>query len=260
MNRQDTLTESSTSWRYAVLLSAVLGTLVFVMTRTPIGQPLSYHDFADKRPLMGIPNFLDVTTNIAYVAVGIVGIKICRECAAPGYRPAWLALFIGVALIGAGSAYYHLDPTNETLVWDRLPMTIGFMGLFTALLADYIDVRIGRYLLLPALLAGAFSVLYWSRYDDLRLYLWVQGMPLLIVPLLVLLFRPKYSQQAKLLVALGFYVLAKIAEMYDQEIYELTWNTISGHSVKHLLSAGGILVIASMLKHRVPVQDGSNQA
>jgi hypothetical protein len=250
MNWHNNITQSSVAWRYAILLFVVLGTLVFMMTRQPFGQVLSYHDFADKRTLFGIPNFLDVVTNTAYLFVGLAGIRYCRDCAALSYRPAWITLFVGVALISAGSAYYHLNPTNETLVWDRLPMTVGFMGLFVALLAEYVDIRVGKYLFFPALIIGVFSVLYWGWVDDLRLYYWVQGIPLLIVPLLVFLFRPKYSHQAMLLIALGFYVLAKIAEIYDREVYEFSQNYLSGHSLKHLLSAAGILAIVSMLKRR----------
>lgn len=249
--------QPNTAWRYAVLLTVMLGTLVLMMTIEPIEQVLSYHDFADKRAFLGVPNFLDVTTNSAYLIVGVLGIWSCFRSAAPGYRVGWLTLFAGVSLIGFGSAYYHLNPNNATLVWDRLPMTIGFMGLFVALLAEYINTRAGKFLMLPALAVGIFSVLYWAWYDDLRLYLWVQGMPLLIVPLLVLLFRPKYSHQSMLLVALGFYVLAKVAEIYDWEVYDMSKTTLSGHSLKHLASALGILVLASMLNRRRALNDST---
>lgn len=248
------ISQAKTAWRYAILLSVVLGTLLFMMTRQPFGQVLAYHDFADKRAFLGVPNFLDVATNIAYLAVGLFGVWSCFRSTAPGYRIGWLTLFIGVSLIGFGSAYYHLDPKNSTLVWDRLPMTIGFMGLFVALLAEYIDMRAGNFLILPALAVGIFSVMYWAWLDDLRLYYWVQGMPLLIVPLLVFLFRPKYTHQSMLLVALGFYVLAKIAEIYDREVFEISGHLLSGHSLKHLLSAVGILALASMLNRRCLLQ------
>lgn len=251
------ISRSDNAWRYAVLLFVVLGALVFMMTRQPFGQDLAYHNFADKRAFFGIPNFFDVVTNLPYLIVGLAGIKYCPDKYSLSYRPAWFTLFVGVAMVSAGSAYYHLNPTNETLVWDRLPMTIGFMGLFVALLSEYVDVRVGKYLLLPALLVGFFSVLYWHWVDDLRLYFWVQGMPLLVVPFLVVLFRPKYSHQAMLLSALGFYILAKIAEIFDREIFEVSQNFVSGHSLKHLLSALGVLAVMSMLKKRTPVQESS---
>ncbi|MDJ0958081.1 MAG: ceramidase domain-containing protein [Arenicellales bacterium] len=245
------------TWRYSILLAVVLGTLAFMMTRQPFGQDLAYHDFADKRTFFGVPNFFDVITNVPYLLVGLAGIRYCPKNYSLSFRPAWFILFIGVAMVGAGSAYYHLNPTNETLVWDRLPMTIGFMGLFVALLSEYVDVRLGRYLLLPALLIGFFSVLYWHWVDDLRLYFWVQGMPLLVVPLLVVLFKPKYSHQAMLLIALVFYVFAKVTEIFDREIFDVSQNFISGHSLKHLLSAFGILAVVSMLKKRTPLQESS---
>jgi hypothetical protein len=110
-------------WRHAILMFVVLGSLAFMMSQAPFGQVLSYHDFADKRAFLGIPNFLDVMTNIPYLLVGLAGIKYTRESESLSFRPAWLTMFVGVALVSAGSGYYHWNPNNDTLVWDRLPMT-----------------------------------------------------------------------------------------------------------------------------------------
>ena len=157
----------------------------------PIAQNQAYHDFADRGQFLGIPNFFAVISNIPFLLVGIAGLRYCRSSLLLSYRLAWVIFFAGVAIISAGSAWYHLNPNNDTLVWDRLPMTIAFMGLLAALLAEYVAVRLGRLLLLPAILAGLSSVIYWHGYDDLRFYVWVQFMPLLIVSILMVLYRPK---------------------------------------------------------------------
>ena len=129
-------------WRYAVLGALTLGTLAWVLRLPPIPQDPGYHVFADTRSVAGIPNFLDVVSNAAFLCVGVFGFLFCLRNEPGAARPAWLVFFAGVALVSVGSAWYHWDPANATLVWDRLPMTVGFMGLFVALLAEYVTIRL----------------------------------------------------------------------------------------------------------------------
>ena len=124
MKLQTDTPHPNNAWRYVVLFAVVFGTLAFMMTRQPFGQDLAYHNFADKRTFFGVPNFFDVITNIPYLLVGLAGIRYCPDNHSLSFRPAWFTLFIGIALVSAGSAYYHLNPTNETLVWDRLLVII----------------------------------------------------------------------------------------------------------------------------------------
>jgi hypothetical protein len=143
-----------------------------------------------------------------------------------------------------------VHPNNDTLVWDRLPMAVGFMGMFAALLGEYASVRLGKSLLVPAVLLGFFSVLYWHWFDDLRLYFWIQLIPLLTVPVAMILFRSRFTHRWFLLVALGFYVFAKISETYDREVFALTQNLFSGHTLKHVLAALSCFSVLAMLKLR----------
>jgi hypothetical protein len=244
-------------WRHALLLFIVIGSLAFMLSRQPFGQDPNYHDFADRRALFGVPNFLDVMSNIPFLLVGMAGMSFCLGHRLLNLRPAWLTFFAGVAIVSAGSAYYHWNPNDETLVWDRLPMTIGFMGLFVALLGEYVSARLGRLLLAPALLIGLSSVLYWHWFDDLRFYFWIQLLPLLIVPVVVVLFQSRYSHHWLLLAALAFYVLAKLSEAYDREMFVFTHTLFSGHSLKHLLAAVGCCSVLVMLKTRKLVDDES---
>ena len=233
------------------MIIVVFGSLAVVLWQSPLGQNPDYHDFADRRAFLNIPNFPDVVSNLAFLLVGIAGLKFCLGNNLGEMRKAWIVLFAGITLVSAGSAYYHLNPNNQTLVWDRLPMKIGFMGLFAALLGEYISPRLGSFLLLPLILLGFFSVVYWHWSDDLRLYIWVQLIPLLSIPLVMILYRrPRYSQNWMLLAALGFYILAKISEVFDERIFILTRETISCHTIKHLLSALGCLTVLLMLQRR----------
>ncbi|MGB5079606.1 MAG: ceramidase domain-containing protein [Burkholderiales bacterium] len=241
------------NWRHLVLAIAVLGSLALALSLLPpLAQSPGYHEFADRRSFFGIPNFWDVASNVPFLLVGIAGVRFCLRSDPRGGKPGWLAFFAGVALVSIGSGYYHWDPKNATLVWDRLPMTLAFMGLFVALLGEYVHARLARVLFLPMLLLGVCSVLYWQWTGDLRLYLWVQLVSLLSVPVVMILFRARNSHSWLLPVALGWYVLAKAAEVRDAQVFALTGGLLSGHSLKHVLAAIACLSILAMLRARKP--------
>lgn len=240
-------------WRECALFLVSAALLAGIMAAAPIPQDPAYHQFADRRAVLGVPNFLNVASNIAFLLVGIAGLALAPD--RHGSRPgvSWTVLFLGSALVAAGSAYYHWAPDDASLVWDRLPMTIGFMGLFVALLSEHIRGGLERVMLIPALVVGAASVAWWHYADDLRFYVWVQLTPLVTIPLVVALFPGRYTRRHFLLYGLACYLLAKLAEFWDREIYALTANTLSGHSLKHLLAAAGLLFVYLMLKGREPV-------
>jgi len=240
-------------WRFGMLLSIVLGSLVLMLSKEPFGQSLAYHDFADHRLIGGVPNFLDVISNLPFFLVGIAGMVFCVADRRTDLRDAWLTVFLGVALVSVGSTWYHLHPDNQTLVWDRLPMTIGFMALFAALLGEHVSAQLGRSLLIPLVLLGFASVIYWRLFDDLRLYFWIQLLPLLTIPAVMILFRSQYSHRWILAITLAFYALAKVAEAYDHYVYTHTGNLVSGHTLKHLLAAMACLALLVMLGLRKPL-------
>jgi hypothetical protein len=224
-------------WREGALVLALLAVLAACMSRPRMAQDPAYHEFADQRQLLGLPHLLDVASNLPFLVIGVLGLLLCRASGRAPRARAWTAVFAGTALVSAGSAYYHWAPDDARLVWDRLPMTLGFMGLFVALVAEHLGEQVERRLLLPALLTGLASVLWWRWSGDLRFYFWVQFAPLVCVPLVLLLYPGRYTHRAYLLHALGFYVLAKLAEAADRSIFELTARTVSGHTLKHLLAA-----------------------
>src|ERR1700741_316280 len=117
-----------------LFMLAVLGLAVLILF-PPIPQPLWYHDFADQRSVLGIANFWNVVSSIPFVFVGVLGIwRVTSEIAndQTNAKERWMDLlfFAAVAFMGAGSAFYHLSPNNDRLVWDRLPIAVTFMSLF----------------------------------------------------------------------------------------------------------------------------------
>lgn len=227
-----------------------------VVALPPIPQDVAYHAFADRRTLGGIPNALDVLSNIPFLVVGIWGLVVLRRVV-PAVAPpmerwhasSYVALFAGLALTAFGSSYYHLAPDNARLVWDRLPMTIGFMGLLAAMLGERVSARAARALLVPLLALGALSVAVWARTDDLRLYGVVQFGSLLIVLLLLVSYSAPYRDTRYVAWALAGYGLAKLFEALDAAIYSVG-EIVSGHTLKHLAAAGGLVPLIFMLRDR----------
>ena len=215
----------------------------------PIPQDHGYHVFADSRSCLGIANFGNIVSNLLFLLIGLAGSAWCWRNRRGAWR-SWLVFFAGVTLVFFGSAYYHDNPNDRTLMWDRLPMTIAFMGLFTALISEHIESRLEMPLLTVSLAVGLFSVLWWQLSGDLRLYIWVQGAPLLAIPYMVAAFPRHFSLRHYLLYGVGLYALAKIAELMDFELFEASAGVISGHSAKHLLAALAVYCVLRMLQQR----------
>ena len=239
-------------WRPVLLCAVFLAPLVVMLSMQRIVQDQSYHNFADQRSFLGIPNFGDVVSNLGFVIVGIAGLWVCFTRHVGRLGSAWIVMFSGLALVGVASGYYHWYRTDYSLAWDRMSLTVGFMGMFVALLGEYVSERLG-VLLVPAVLAGVGTVLYWNWFDDLRLYYWIQAAPLLVIPLLMLLYRPSYSHQWLILSGVVWYGLAKLAELGDRPIFAATGELISGHTIKHLLAAVGSGFVLWALSKREPI-------
>ena len=179
----------------------------------PIPQSQIYHGFADQRTLLGIPNFWNVVSNLPFVLVGAMGLQYFRRDLSAGL------FFLGVFLTGFSSSYYHWNPNDAGLFWDRLPMSVAFMAILANVVEERIDAKVGRALLWPLVALGIASLLVWLRTDDLRLYGWVQFFPCLVLPLMFWLFAPKYSGTWYWFAAAGWYLLAKVLEYTDAAIY-----------------------------------------
>jgi hypothetical protein len=262
----DTSRPTSTAFRVRVGIFGVFGLLavLFLVLVRPFPQPPGYHDFADQRALLGIPNALNVLSNAPFIVIGLLGVAyVLRPSvwrspalwAAPWERWAYLLLFVFVAATGVGSAYYHLQPNTATLYWDRLPMAVVFMTFFALILADHVSPRAAAWLWLPLVAAGVLGTTHWQWTEahgagDLRLYGLVQFLPLLMIPVLVLAFPGRQFRTADIFAILGWYVLAKLLELLDGYIYAAN-GLVSGHTLKHLVASLGALWILLMLASRL---------
>ena len=247
----------------ALMLGMALGVAVLALRLPPMPQPASYHQFADQRPWLGIPNFANVASNLVFALVGLWGLRLLlrRDTLKNAFlesreRRPYILAFVGLLLTAVGSACYHLAPNNSRLVWDRLPMTIVFGSLIAVVIAEFINLEAGLKLL-PFLIAiAAGSVLQWyydelRGHGDLRIYAAVQVYSALVLPL-PLLLKSRYSRRSDFVIVFGFYALAKLFELADKSIFRFG-HFVSGHTLKHLAAAMAGYWVLVMLKRRTPL-------
>ncbi|MDH3632538.1 MAG: ceramidase [Gammaproteobacteria bacterium] len=247
--------------KYRILIGISVVALVAAILAPRIAQDPLYHQFADQNAFLSIPNTLNVLTNLLFGWIGIEGLyRLLRQKSLRIVNvayPAYLGFFAALILIAAGSGYYHWAPDNQTLVWDRLPMTIAFISFFTIMLAERISVSLAR-MLFPVLIGvGIASIVYWylseqNGQGDLRPYALIQFLPMLLIPLILLLFNSSYTRSSDIWWFLAWYLVAKVCEAFDAEL--LNWlKLLSGHSLKHIAAGIGCLVFLRHLRFRETV-------
>lgn len=245
------------NWRTALLVATGAGLAITALLVEPVAQDPAYHAFVDHRTVFGIPNFMNVASNLGFLIVGLYGMQVVSQSsteALKGLRVVWLMLYIGVFATAAGSSWYHWSPANETLAWDRLGMVIGFMSLAALMIGEFGSRSAARKLLWPLLAIGIASVLYWSHTEslgrgDLRPYALVQFVPILLIPLTLLLYSNRSDLTRWFWWLIAFYLLAKLSEHFDEQLYQVG-RLISGHSLKHLFAAVGLAFLFVGLRRR----------
>ena len=242
-----------------LLVAALAGLAWALLPRIP--QPLQYHDFADRRACFGVPYCFDTVSNALFVLAGLAGLYFLRGDAgrrafidsreALPYR----LFFLAAILVGFGSGYYHLAPDNSRLMWDRAAISLALMSWFAAILCERVSLTAGLRLL-PLLIAAALgSVIYWGWSEargsgDLRAYGLMQLYPMLLIPLLLWLYPPRYSGDKDILAVIGLYLLALLCDFTDRPVFALTDGLVSGHTLKHAIAALAMYWIVVRLRRR----------
>ena len=231
-------------WRGWLLGGAAFVATAGTLLVPRIPQDPSYHLFADTRTIAGIANFWNVISNAPFALVGVYGLTRTPRLLSRSLWPGYVVFCVAVIGVCFGSAYYHYAPSTPALVWDRLPMSIAFMAVFTLVLGDRVNPAFGRTLLGPLLIIGAASVFYWAWTErqgvgDLRPYALVQFLPLVLIVVILWLYPGSRESTAWLWWSFLMYFLAKVAERFDAPIYRAVG--FSGHTMKHLLSALAVL-------------------
>jgi hypothetical protein len=248
------------TWRGKLLLLISVACVAAAILLPAMPQPLSYHRFADCRTLFGVANFFNVISNLPFLVAGAWGLVLIFRGGGNFIEPReqlpYLVFFLGALLTCLGSAYYHAAPDNTRLVWDRLPMTLGFAGLVAAALTERMDPHLGQRSLWPLLAMGVFTVIYWYGTEragagNVMPYGVYQGWSILII-VLVLVWYPatRYTHGSLLAWAAIWYGLAKVFETFDLQVYRLLGGTLSGHTIKHVVAAVAVFAIVWQLRLR----------
>ena len=221
-------------------LAALVALLAVAALLPRAVQDQAYHGFADQRSWFGIPRAADVLSNLPFALVGILGIvrlvaregaRFCRET----QRALW-CIAIGLVGTAAGSAWYHFEPSDASLVWDRLPLIVVFAGVLGAALAQRFDGYPAKGGLPVLALFGIASVVYWSQSGNLAPYLAFQAGGILALLCIIAVTRNNHDPFPWGWV-IAWYALAKIAETGDRAIWDATGGLIAGHAIKHFFAA-----------------------
>lgn len=247
--------EDHTRTHRIILLAISVGAVITMFFLERIPQDPAYHLFADSREIAGLPNFANICSSLLFLFVGLYGLRRRPLLLKPETSSGYTALSLGILCISLGSAQYHWAPSTPALFWDRLPMSVAFMALFSLLLEERVFPTAHSKTLWPLLAMGIGSTAYWHWSEtqglgDLRPYALVQFLPMALIPAILLLFPARYLHNERLWAGLVFYTLAKLCEHLDQELLAAS-TMVSGHTLKHLLS--GLAALCVLLA--VPVGD-----
>jgi hypothetical protein len=225
----------------------------------PIEQPRHYHEFADTRAWLGLPNAADVLSNAGFALAGAWGLCVLwparRHPALAAGWPGYCLFLIALILTAIGSSFYHLAPDNARLVWDRLPIALACAGLLAAVRAET-EPQASALRWTVLLTAGAIASVWWWAFTeklgqgDLRPYLLLQGLPLVLIPLWQAHHRAPRDDRIAFGAAIVLYALAKGAEISDHALF-LALGSISGHTIKHLAATAAAAVLVVQLQRRI---------
>lgn len=200
-------------------------------------QPADYHHFADQRAWGSLPHALDVLSNLPFALMAGLGWRaLAHKGRQAGPRAGLLRLFFGGLLSTALlSSYYHLQPTDAALAWDRLGMVPAFAGLLGLCCAERISARAGTVVAGSVLLAGVLAVAWSVGAANVLPWALLQGGGMLCVLVGACLPGPVQPGRVNWWAVIACYALAKGLELADQPVFELIG--VSGHSLKHLCAA-----------------------
>jgi hypothetical protein len=195
------------------------------------------HPFIDARTLWGIPNALDVLSNVPFLFAGIWGwVVLHGKALAQPLKRAAQVFFLGLILTCFGSAYYHWLPDSFGLMVDRIGMAVAFAGVISLAAGSRLGAEASRQalpLLLPLALLAAVAA---HTLNNILPWVIVQFGGIAVV--LWLAYLPKGEAFAalplKLFALIGWYALAKVLEANDEAVFHATQGWVSGHSLKHL--------------------------
>jgi hypothetical protein len=239
------------------LLWCLVAALVVLAVALPgMRQDPGYHQFADRRTLMGIPHAMDVLSNVFFLVLGGIGL-VYHFTGRLNYlnsamRHSGLVFFLGFVLTALGSAHYHLDPNDRGLVWDRMGMVVAFAGVLGLVASHRVSVRAANLLLPVALIGGVLSVAWFAATDSITPYAVMQFGGIGVVA--AASWSPAHGKGPNWAAMIAAYALAKVLEMEDARVLHLTQGVVSGHTLKHVFAALAVpAILVPLARRALPV-------
>jgi hypothetical protein len=228
-------------------------------------QPSHYHDFADQRVLFGVPFAMDVFSNLAFLAVGLAGVACLIAYPAralTNVERAMSTLFVAGLLFAAiASTWYHLHPDDAGLAIDRSGMAIAFAGALGLAVAGRISDRAGAALGIAVLVATPLALQCWMANGNALPWGVLQfgGMGLVVWASMLRLRSNSLDVRWGLVILA--YAAAKLFELNDLAVFQLTGHHVSGHTLEHLFAAlAGCPVVAALGALRNSRQNAASKA
>lgn len=224
-----------------ILTAVLLGLLALALFGPHVAQPVHQHAFADQRMWRGIPFAMDVLSNLAFALWGIAGMaclyglakrtRVNLEHALTGL------FFAGLACTAAASTWYHLSPDDAGLGVDRLGMVLAFAGLLGLAIAGRISRRAGAAVAAAVLVLGPLSIWFWLVAGNVLPWLVIQFGGMALIVWMASIKPLPQALPVRWGVVVAVYSVAKLLELADHQVYEMTLNAVSGHSLKHLVAS-----------------------
>jgi hypothetical protein len=246
---------------FANELSALAATLGFQLNAHGHIQVYAHgHPFVDARVLWGIPNAMDVLSNLPFVLLGAYGLWSLQRVRTlqAATRISAIVFFVGLLLTCASSSFYHWAPDAWGLAIDRAGMAFAFAGVLGLASAERVSLRAVHWVwggvLVAALLSiglnyavGAIAPWAIVQFGGMAVVLWAATQRVLPGALGV-----RWG------VVIALYVLAKLFELGDAWVYHSTFDTVSGHSLKHIAASLAALPVLRALRHNAQVAPYQN--
>ncbi len=233
---------------------------IFLIDNVPQHSEWLY--FADHRSFAGIPNFLNVISNLFFIFIGVCGLRFVfvSQLRSYGFEFEWervapSVFFFGVLVQGIGSIWFHIEPSASRLIWDQFPLTFIFIGIFGILVGDRIQSDTVQSIYGPSLFLTSLSVGWWiwvivnGSGFDIKPYFFVQFFPLLAMLIVLIFFPGRYTREIDYWRVLLFYACGGFFGAYDRQAFDILI-VISGETLGHIFMAGAAWQLLSMFQNR----------
>lgn len=245
------------------LLAVVLALLLLAIIGPSVTQSAHHHDFADRRVWGGVPFAMDVLSNLPFALWGALGLGCVLSFFNPGSskpasKPAQAQLglaalfFAGLLVTAAASSWYHWLPNDSGLAFDRLGMTVAFAGLLGLAAAGRVSSRAGLSLAGAVLVLGPLSIQVWATTGNVLPWALLQFGGMAMVLWFAIIKPLPGALAVRWGVVITIYALAKLFELADHQIYEMTSHLVSGHSLKHVVASFAAWPVLAALRVWVP--------